>query len=90
MAGAGNPMPCAVYQFLGERVVTRRIEAPIWFALDNDRPLAFFAGIWTRWTSVRKVREGEVTADLFGFLTTEPNAEVAVVHPQAMPAILTT
>ena len=63
---------------------------PIWFAFDEDRPLAFFAGIWTRWTSVRKVREGEVTADLFGFLTTEPNAEIGVVHPQAMPAILTT
>jgi putative SOS response-associated peptidase YedK len=63
---------------------------PIWFAFDSDRPLAFFAGIWTRWTSIRKVREGEVTADLFGFLTTEPNAEVAAVHPQAMPAILTT
>ena len=63
---------------------------PIWFAFDDDRPLAFFAGIWTRWTSIRKVREGEVTADLFGFLTTEPNAEVAAVHPQAMPAILTT
>ena len=63
---------------------------PIWFAFDADRPIAFFAGIWTRWTSVRKVKEGEVTADLFGFLTTEPNAEVAVVHPQAMPAILTT
>ena len=63
---------------------------PIWFAFDESRPLAFFAGIWTRWTSVRKVREGEVTADLFGFLTTEPNAEVGIVHPQAMPVILTT
>jgi putative SOS response-associated peptidase YedK len=63
---------------------------PIWFAFDSDRPLAFFAGIWTRWTSIRKVREGEVTAELFGFLTTEPNAEVAAVHPQAMPAILAT
>ena len=49
-----------------------------------------FAGIWTRWTSVRKIREGEVTADLFGFLTTDANAEVAAVHPQAMPVILTT
>ena len=39
---------------------------------------------------MRKVKEGEVTADLFGSLTTEPNAEVAIVHPQAMPAILTT
>ena len=63
---------------------------PIWFAFDEERPLAFFAGIWTRWTSIRKVKEGEVTADLFGFLTTEPNAEVGLVHPQAMPAILTT
>lgn len=63
---------------------------PIWFAFDGHRPLAFFAGIWTRWTSVRKIKEGEVTADLFGFFTTEPNAEVGAVHPQAMPVILTT
>jgi putative SOS response-associated peptidase YedK len=28
----------------------------VWFALDETRPLAFFAGIWTRWTSVRKVK----------------------------------
>ena len=63
---------------------------PVWFALDESRPLAFFAGLWTRWTSVRKVKEGEVTADLFAFLTTEPNAVVAPVHPKAMPVILTT
>jgi hypothetical protein len=31
----------------------------IWFALDETRPLACFAGIWTNWTSVRKVKEGE-------------------------------
>ena len=63
---------------------------PVWFALNDSRPLAFFAGIWTRWTSVRKVREGETTNDLFAFLTTEPNAEVAPIHPKAMPVILTT
>lgn len=62
---------------------------PAWFALDESRPLAFFAGIWTNWTSVRKLKEGKVTADLFGFLTTEPNAEVGAVHPKAMPVILT-
>lgn len=62
---------------------------PVWFALDETRPLAFFAGLWTTWTSVRKLKEGEVTADLFGFLTTEPNAEVGAIHPKAMPAILT-
>jgi len=62
---------------------------PIWFALGQDRPMAFFAGIRTEWTSVRKLKEGEVTAELFGFLTCTPNAEVASIHPKAMPVILT-
>src|SRR5260370_34758364 len=62
----------------------------IWFALDESRPIACFAGIWTNWTSVRKVKEGETTNDLFAFLTTEPNAEVGTIHPKAMPEILTT
>ena len=65
---------------------------PIWFRLDGDdpEPLAFFAGIWTpQWTSVRKLKEGPVTTDLCGFLTCDPNAEVAAVHPKAMPVVLT-
>ena len=62
---------------------------PVWFAFDESRPLAFFAGIWATWTSVRKVKEGPVRADLFGFLTSAPNAEVGAVHPKAMPVILT-
>jgi putative SOS response-associated peptidase YedK len=62
---------------------------PVWFAFDETRPLAFFAGIWTRWTSVRKVKEGETTNDLFALLTTDPNAVVAPIHPKAMPVILT-
>jgi putative SOS response-associated peptidase YedK len=41
-------------------------------------------------TSVRKVKEGETTNDVFAFLTTEPNAEVGAIHPKAMPVILTT
>jgi putative SOS response-associated peptidase YedK len=65
-------------------------KVPVWFAADTSRPLMCFAGVWTNWTSVRKAKEGEVTTDLFGFLTTKPNAEVAKVHPQAMPVILTT
>jgi putative SOS response-associated peptidase YedK len=40
---------------------------PVWFALDETRPLAFFAGIRTRWTSVRKVKEGETTNDISRF-----------------------
>jgi putative SOS response-associated peptidase YedK len=62
---------------------------PIWFALDDSRPLAFFAGVWTPWTCVRKIREGEVSCELFGFLTTEANADVARYHSKAMPVILT-
>jgi len=64
---------------------------PAWFALDESRPLAFFAGIWTpQHRSVRKVKEGEVAADLFAFLTCDANAEVGAIHPKAMPAILAT
>lgn len=64
---------------------------PAWFALDDSRPLAFFAGIWTpQHKSVRKVKEGDVTTDLFAFLTCEPNKEVGAIHPKAMPAILVT
>jgi putative SOS response-associated peptidase YedK len=62
----------------------------VWFAFDESRPLAVFAGIWANWTSVRKVKEGETTNDLFGFLTTDPNAEVGAIHPKAMPVILRT
>ncbi len=61
----------------------------VWFAFDESRPLAFFAGMWATWTSVRKVKEGLVKADLFGFMTSEPNAEVIAIHPKAMPVILT-
>jgi putative SOS response-associated peptidase YedK len=60
----------------------------VWFALDESRPLAVFAGIWTNWTSVRKVKEGETTNDLFGFLTTEPKNVVGSIHPKAMPVKL--
>src|SRR3978361_494754 len=62
----------------------------IWFALDDRRPLARCAGSWPNGTAVRKVKKGEPTNDLYAFLTTEPNAEVAAIHPKAMPVILTT
>lgn len=65
---------------------------PVWFRLagNDPEPLAFFAGIHLRgWEGVRKIKTGWETADLFAFLTTEPNAEVAAVHPKAMPVVLT-
>ncbi|KFB10853.1 SOS response-associated peptidase [Nitratireductor basaltis] len=77
-----------------EPAPSRKIEGQrtpnAWFALSEERPLAFFAGICVpQWTSVHKIREGLVTVDLFGFLTTEPNSVVAQVHEKAMPVILT-
>lgn len=60
-----------------------------WFHLAG-RP-AFFAGIHVRgWTSLRKLRDGETTDDLFAFLTCPANGDVAPIHPKAMPVILTT
>jgi putative SOS response-associated peptidase YedK len=61
----------------------------VWFALDDSEPLFAFAGIWTRWQGVRKVKDGAADFELFGFLTTKPNAVVAPVHEKAMPVILT-
>jgi putative SOS response-associated peptidase YedK len=61
----------------------------IWFALDEARPLACFAGIWTNWTSVRKVKEGETTNDLFAFLTTE-RTSTSAPSTQRRPVIMTT
>ena len=61
-----------------------------WFARDHSRPLMFFAGFWTPWKGIKKVRDGEREFELFGFLTTEPNGLLAPIHPKAMPVILTT
>ncbi|AXV15214.1 DUF159 family protein [Neorhizobium sp. SOG26] len=62
-----------------------------WFAINDDRPLAFFAGIWTTWNgtrgSMKTPREGE--HELYAFLTCEPNAVVGPIHPKAMPVIVT-
>ena len=62
----------------------------VWFALDESRPLCVFAGLWTKWSSVRKIKTGwETDMELYGFLTTEPNAVVKPIHWRAMPVILT-
>jgi putative SOS response-associated peptidase YedK len=59
-----------------------------WFEPADGRR-AFFAGIHVQgWRSIRKLRDGETVDDLFAFLTCAPNAEVAAVHPKAMPVIL--
>jgi putative SOS response-associated peptidase YedK len=53
---------------------TKPRKTPIWFALDDDRPLFAFAGLCTRWRGVRGPKSAPVQGghQLFGFPTTEP------------------
>lgn len=71
---------------------TRPKKTKRWFAINEDKPLAAFAGIWTAWEgergSQKNPRPG--THELFGFLTCEANEVVKPIHPKAMPVILTT
>ncbi|RBP17662.1 putative SOS response-associated peptidase YedK [Roseiarcus fermentans] len=71
---------------------TKPRKTPKWFALDEQRPLFAFAGIWTPWRGARGPKSAPVEGEheLFGFLTTDANAVVAPIHPKAMPVILTT
>jgi putative SOS response-associated peptidase YedK len=66
-------------------------KTPTWFAFDETRPLAVFAGIWTTWHGTRGPKANPVEGEhqLFGFLTTEANDVVGAIHPKAMPVILT-
>ncbi|WP_296434842.1 SOS response-associated peptidase [Rhizobium sp. UBA1881] len=62
-----------------------------WFARDEEKSLMFFAGIHVPgWKSVRKVKDGLTLDDLYGFLTTDPNALVKPIHDKAMPVLLLT
>lgn len=64
----------------------------IWFALNDERPLTAFAGIWTTFHGDRGTRSKPVLGPhlVYGFLTTTPNTVVAPIYPRAMPVILTT
>ena len=71
---------------------TKPKKTPTWFAFSEDRPLAFFAGIWAVWHGKRGTKSNPIEGEhqLFGFLTTSANAEVGSIHPKAMPVILRT
>ncbi len=74
---------------------TKPRKTPVWFALNDDRPLFAFAGIWRPWTGVRGTKKEnpdrvEEEHRLFSFLTTEANGVVGPVHQKAMPVLLTT
>jgi putative SOS response-associated peptidase YedK len=64
----------------------------VWFALNDDRPLFAFGGIWTEFRGDRGTKSNPIPGPhlIYGFLTTTPNAIVKPIHPKAMPVILTT
>jgi putative SOS response-associated peptidase YedK len=64
----------------------------VWFALNDDRPLFAFAGIWTTFNGNRGTKSKPIPGphQVYGFLTTQANAVVAPIHAKAMPVILTT
>jgi putative SOS response-associated peptidase YedK len=64
----------------------------VWFALNDDRPLFAFAGIWTTFNGDPGKKSKPVPGPhlVYGFLTTASNAVVEPIHPKAMPVILTT
>ena len=65
------------------------VQRNVWFALDESQPLFFFAGFWTSWHGVRRIKDGPGDFELFGFMTTKPNGLIAPIHEKAMPVILT-
>jgi len=72
--------------------IRRRRKDVVWFALNDDRPLAAFGGIWTGFRGERGTKSKPIAGphNVYGFLTTSPNAIVAPIHPKATPVILTT
>jgi putative SOS response-associated peptidase YedK len=67
---------------------TSALEAALW----EDRPPCAFAGIWTGFKDDRGTKSKPITGphNVYGFLTTAPNAIVKPIHPKAMPVIRTT
>ena len=92
---AREPLPGAVQQL--RRIRSRadpetKKKDVVWFALTDDRPLTCFAGIWTTFKGDRGTKSKPIPGphNVYGFLTTAPNAVVEPIHPKAMPVILTT
>jgi putative SOS response-associated peptidase YedK len=56
----------------------------VWFALNEDRPLCAFAGIWTEFNDDRGTKSKPIAGphNVYGFLTTELNAVVEQTRSQ--------
>ena len=60
---------CPSIPFANTPTPSRAAKTPTWFALNDDRPLAFFAGIWTSWHGKRGTKANPVEGEHqpFGF-----------------------
>jgi putative SOS response-associated peptidase YedK len=63
----------------------------VWFAVNDDRSLFAFVGIWTEFRGDRGAKSKPIPGphSVYGFLTTAPNAIVEPIHPKAMSLVLT-
>ena len=64
----------------------------VWFALNDDRPLPLSPASGPTFNGDRGTKSKPIPGphQVYGFLTTSPNAVVEPIHPKAMPVILTT
>jgi putative SOS response-associated peptidase YedK len=58
----------------------------VWFALNDDRPLFAFGGIWTEFKGDRGTKSKPILGPhlVYGFLTTSPNAVIEPIQPKAL------
>jgi len=60
----------------------------VWFALNDDRPLFAFAGIWIEFKGDRGTKSKPIPGPhfVYGFLTTEPNSFAIIPTNQSLIA----
>ena len=89
LARTRAPLPRALHQLRRERDAARRLAAAGLVRLRRE-PAARLLRRHLGDLDLGAEGQGRAgAAEFYGFLTSEPNAEVAAVHPKAMPVILT-
>jgi hypothetical protein len=71
MAQTGEPLFRAWASFF-ECAEPRSRKTPTWFAFDETRPLAVFAGIWTTWHGTRRTKAIPVERERFRVQEDQP------------------
>jgi putative SOS response-associated peptidase YedK len=72
-------------EYAPERDPLTKKKDVVWFALNDDRPLFAFAGIWTEFRGDRGTKSKPIPGPhlVYGFLTTAPNVIVEPIHCKA-------